>query len=71
MILSFHFNLFIFSQFLLQILAEILTDYTLYIFQLHAYCDTPDIVLCGNKADLEDKRVVMEWRAREMAEKHE
>lgn len=39
--------------------------------RLHAYCDTPDIVLCGNKADLEDKRVVMEWRAREMAEKHD
>ncbi|KAK9720651.1 Ras family [Popillia japonica] len=38
--------------------------------RLHAYCDTPDIVLCGNKADLEDKRVVMEWRAREVAEKH-
>lgn len=36
--------------------------------KLHAYCDTPDIVLCGNKADLEDRRVVTEWRAREFAE---
>ncbi|XP_067938406.1 ras-related protein Rab-27A-like isoform X2 [Watersipora subatra] len=26
--------------------------------QSHAYCETPDIVLCGNKADLEDQRKV-------------
>ena len=26
--------------------------------RLHSYCDSPDIVLCGNKADLESKRVV-------------
>ncbi|XP_045461371.1 ras-related protein Rab-27A [Harmonia axyridis] len=38
--------------------------------RLHAYCDAPDVVLCGNKCDLEDKRVVAEWRAREMAEKN-
>ncbi|CAH1373613.1 hypothetical protein MTP99_014987 [Tenebrio molitor] len=38
--------------------------------RLHAYCECPDVVLCGNKADLEDRRVVTEWRAREMAEKH-
>nr|XP_023020416.1 ras-related protein Rab-27A isoform X2 [Leptinotarsa decemlineata] len=38
--------------------------------RLHAYCDSPDVVLCGNKADLEDKRVITEWRARELAEKH-
>ncbi|KAH1020435.1 hypothetical protein HUJ04_010094 [Dendroctonus ponderosae] len=36
--------------------------------QVHAYCDTPDIVLCGNKADIEDRRVVSEWKAREFAE---
>ncbi|KAH1027545.1 hypothetical protein HUJ05_001030 [Dendroctonus ponderosae] len=35
---------------------------------VHAYCDTPDIVLCGNKADIEDRRVVSEWKAREFAE---
>ncbi|XP_057657552.1 ras-related protein Rab-27A-like isoform X3 [Diorhabda carinulata] len=35
--------------------------------RLHAYCETPDIVLCGNKADMEDKRVITEWRAREFA----
>ncbi|ENN80210.1 hypothetical protein D910_11178 [Dendroctonus ponderosae] len=36
--------------------------------RVHAYCDTPDIVLCGNKADIEDRRVVSEWKAREFAE---
>ncbi|XP_064645042.1 ras-related protein Rab-27A-like isoform X2 [Lineus longissimus] len=38
--------------------------------QLHAYCDNPDIVLCGNKADLEDQRQVSEERAKELAEKY-
>ena len=38
--------------------------------QTHAYCENPDIILCGNKADLEDQRKVSEERAREMAEKH-
>lgn len=38
--------------------------------QTHAYCENPDIILCGNKADLEDLRQVSEQRAREMAEKH-
>lgn len=36
----------------------------------HAYCENPDIILCGNKSDLEDKRVVSEHKARELAEKH-
>ncbi|XP_031838348.1 RAS oncogene family member Rab27 [Nomia melanderi] len=36
----------------------------------HGYCDDPDIILCGNKSDLEDKRVVSEEKARELAEKH-
>ena len=37
--------------------------------QTHAYCQNPDVVLCGNKADLEDKRKVSEDKARDMAEK--
>lgn len=41
-----------------------------FVLQLHAYCETPDVVLCGNKADLEERRVVPEWKAREFAEKH-
>ncbi|CAK9811978.1 Ras-related protein Rab-27A [Anthophora plagiata] len=36
----------------------------------HAYCEDPDIILCGNKSDLEDKRAVSENKARELAEKH-
>lgn len=36
----------------------------------HAYCDDPDIVLCGNKADLERSRVVSEFRARQFSERH-
>lgn len=38
--------------------------------KIHAYCDTPDVVLCGNKADLEDRRIITEWKARELAEKN-
>lgn len=37
--------------------------------QTHAYCENPDIVLCGNKADLESQRVITEARAKELAEK--
>ncbi|PVD36274.1 hypothetical protein C0Q70_03252 [Pomacea canaliculata] len=37
--------------------------------QTHAYCENPDVILCGNKADLEDQRRVSEDKAREMAEK--
>jgi len=33
----------------------------------HAYTSTPDIVLCGNKVDLEDSRSVTSERAQEMA----
>ncbi|KAK0157534.1 hypothetical protein PV328_011267 [Microctonus aethiopoides] len=36
----------------------------------HAYCENPDIVLCGNKVDLEDRRVVSEVKARELAERY-
>lgn len=35
----------------------------------HAYCENPDIVLCGNKADLYERRVVSEMRARKEAER--
>ena len=38
--------------------------------QTHAYTDNPDIVLCGNKSDLESLRCVSDERAKEMAEKH-
>ncbi|KAH0554946.1 ras-related protein Rab-27A [Cotesia glomerata] len=36
----------------------------------HAYCEEPDIILCGNKVDLEDRRVISEEKARELAKKH-
>ncbi|XP_042890755.1 LOW QUALITY PROTEIN: ras-related protein Rab-27A-like [Penaeus japonicus] len=35
----------------------------------HAYCDNPDIILCGNKVDLADQRMISEQRARDVAEK--
>lgn len=37
---------------------------------MHAYCENPDIVLVGNKSDLERNRVIAESRARSFAEKH-
>lgn len=37
--------------------------------KLHSYCDNPDIVLCGNKADLEMKRVISWTRANTEASK--
>lgn len=37
---------------------------------MHAYCENPDIVLCGNKSDLEDQRVVREEEAKGLAEKY-
>ena len=39
-------------------------------FQTHAYCDQPDVVLCGNKCDLEEKRVISEERAKDVAQQH-
>ncbi|XP_074661168.1 ras-related protein Rab-27A-like [Tubulanus polymorphus] len=38
--------------------------------QTHAYCENPDIVLCGNKADLEDTRQVTEEKAKDLAQKY-
>lgn len=38
--------------------------------QMHAYCENPDIVLCGNKCDLDDQRAVKEEEARELADKY-
>ncbi|XP_048249848.1 ras-related protein Rab-27A-like [Haliotis rufescens] len=38
--------------------------------QTHAYCENPDVVLLGNKSDLEDNRLVSEDRAREIADKY-
>ncbi|XP_051961859.1 LOW QUALITY PROTEIN: ras-related protein Rab-27B [Xyrauchen texanus] len=36
--------------------------------QANAYCENPDIVLVGNKADLTDQREVQEKQARELAD---
>ena len=41
-----------------------------YFMQTHAYTENPDIVLCGNKADLEEERVVTEKQAKETASRY-
>uniref|UniRef100_A0A8C5LVN1 small monomeric GTPase n=1 Tax=Leptobrachium leishanense TaxID=445787 RepID=A0A8C5LVN1_9ANUR len=38
--------------------------------QANAYCENPDIVLIGNKADLSDQREVNEKHAKELADKY-
>lgn len=38
--------------------------------QLHSYCENPDIVLCGNKCDLENLRCISVERAKEFAGKN-
>ncbi|XP_036383593.1 ras-related protein Rab-27B-like [Megalops cyprinoides] len=38
--------------------------------QANAYCENPDIVLVGNKADLADQREVQERQVKELAEKY-
>ncbi|XP_043934880.1 ras-related protein Rab-27A [Protopterus annectens] len=38
--------------------------------RMHAYCENPDIVMCGNKCDLDDQRVVKEEEAKELADKY-
>lgn len=37
---------------------------------MHAYCNRPDIILVGNKADLRGFRAVSEVQARSFAEKN-
>lgn len=38
--------------------------------QMHAYCENPDVILCGNKCDLTDQRVVSEEKARKLAQEY-
>lgn len=38
--------------------------------QCHAYCEDPDVILVGNKADREDARVITLSRAKELADKY-
>ncbi|XP_003223711.2 ras-related protein Rab-27B isoform X1 [Anolis carolinensis] len=38
--------------------------------QANAYCESPDIVLIGNKADLSDQREVNERQAKDLADKY-
>lgn len=38
--------------------------------QTHAYTETPDIILCGNKLDLEDQRAVTKRNALDLAERY-
>ncbi|KAK9393771.1 ras-related protein Rab-27A [Crotalus adamanteus] len=38
--------------------------------QTHAYCESPDVVLCGSKSELEEQRVVKEGDARQLAGKY-
>lgn len=37
--------------------------------ETHAYIESPDIILCGNKLDLEEQRVVQKRDALSLAEK--
>lgn len=38
--------------------------------QIHAYCESPDVILCGNKCDLTEQRTVSEEEARNLAENY-
>lgn len=38
--------------------------------KLHSYCESPDVVLCGNKADLETKRAISWDKAKHEASKY-
>lgn len=42
----------------------------LFFLKTHAYTDNPDIVLCGNKADLDDQREVSEEEVQETASRY-
>ncbi|CAG0890925.1 unnamed protein product, partial [Cyprideis torosa] len=37
--------------------------------KIHAYTDEPDVILCGHKADLEERRVVSRERGKQLADK--
>lgn len=37
---------------------------------MHAYCQQPCIVLCGNKSDMDSNRVIIETKAKELATKY-
>ena len=39
--------------------------------EIHAYTDNPDVILCGNKLDLEEDRVVQKKDALALAEKYD
>lgn len=39
--------------------------------QTHSYCDTPDVVLVGNKADLEAERKISRERASKLAQEYQ
>jgi len=36
--------------------------------RIHAYCESPDIILCGNKSDMENRRQVSTSRAKQLAD---
>jgi len=38
--------------------------------QTYSYCESPDIVLCGNKSDLTETRVVDSHRAAQLADSY-
>jgi GTPase SAR1 family protein len=38
--------------------------------QCHAYCEDPDVILVGNKADREEARIISQARAKELADKY-
>lgn len=38
--------------------------------KLHSYCENPDVILCGNKADLTERRVISWSKAKNEASKY-
>ncbi|XP_055915344.1 ras-related protein Rab-27A [Eupeodes corollae] len=38
--------------------------------KMHAYCEDPDVVLCGNKCDLDNQRVVSEEQIQQVANRY-
>ncbi|CAF1142181.1 unnamed protein product [Adineta steineri] len=45
-------------------------NYWLDQIKIHGYCEDPDVILVGNKADCEDARVISRERAQELADKY-